>query len=695
MSRIEFRAPVSTPRPLGALLMVATATSMLGLTEQLAPWALALTAVAPFLGFGLLKRPMAWQRRPWLLNSLLAASAVLSLALYLNGAIAMVALAHFAVLTAWLQFFDIRPRKTEFLLVAIALFNVVLAANLTDSMLFPPLLLLFAVCAIWTLMVHTIRAEAHEAGDPAGGERALGHGLRGLTVVSSVATLLIALAIFPILPRVRSGAFLTGGLGASFGVSGFSDRVELGDLGRIRLDPTVALRIETLEGDAPPAASAYWRGLAFDTFDGRSWSVTPQERTPIPGSSEFGIALGVRPRGPRLIQRIIREPVSSGVLFAPGDPVKVRGALGRLEHDVNGGVYGFHTASKRVSYEISSVAEAPSEAALREDRARLDDERASLYLAVPELTAGVEQLATRLTAPHPRDHDKVSAVVQHLRSAGRYTNEPPAHGRDGTPPIESFLLGETAGHCEYFASGMVVLLRSVGIPARLVNGFAGGRPNTLGGFVEVTRSDAHTWVEVHYEDAGWVRYDPTPPDLRLAGADALSAYDRFDALRSAIEYFWFRNVIDFDRGRQAQAMRGAWLAWRAWRDRDAQPRPEQAKADTRRPELGALARPLAVALVVGAAAFLFLGRRRGRAMRGASVPAFYQRALRLMASKGAHRGPSITARAFAREVADAFTPEVAGAFGRVTELYLAERFGGRSTAAGDAALLTLRDSLRR
>ena len=89
------------------------------------------------------------------------------------------------------------------------------------------------------------------------------------------------------------------------------------------------------------------------------------------------------------------------------------------------------------------------------------------------------------------------------------------------------------------------------------------------------------------------------------------------------------------------------------------------------------------------------GRRRGRAMRGASVPAFYQRALRLMASKGSQRGPSITARAFAREVADAFTPEVAGAFGRVTELYLAERFGGRSTAAGDAALLTLRDSLRR
>ena len=95
--------------------------------------------------------------------------AALGVALWVRGAYATVALAHFAVLTQALQLLDARPRKSEFLLVALALFQVVLAANLTDSLLFPPLLVVFAVTAVWTLMVHTLRAEAIEAGEPAGG----------------------------------------------------------------------------------------------------------------------------------------------------------------------------------------------------------------------------------------------------------------------------------------------------------------------------------------------------------------------------------------------------------------------------------------------------------------------------------------------------------------------------------------------
>ena len=94
-------------------------------------------------------------------------------------------------------------------------------------------------------------------------------------------------------------------------------------------------------------------------------------------------------------------------------------------------------------------------------------------------------------------------------------------------------------------------------------GFAGGQSNQVGGFVEVSRSDAHAWVEVHYRDAGWVRYDPTPPDLRLAGSIAASS--SLTELASALEFWWFRNVVDFDRGHQARALKKAWRAWRDWR----------------------------------------------------------------------------------------------------------------------------------
>jgi hypothetical protein len=192
-----------------------------------------------------------------------------------------------------------------------------------------------------------------------------------------------------------------------------------------------------------------------------------------------------------------------------------------------------------------------------------------------------------------------------------------------------------------------------------------------------------------------VRYDPTPPDLRLASASALSASDRFAALQSALEFWWFRNVIDFDRSRQASALRSLWMAWRAWRA----PREDAgAGAEAHRDAapslplgpLGLVAAPLAL----GALALFALRRRRLR--QQPAVPAYYRQALRLLSGRGARREAGDTARAFVARVTVVLGAGPALAFADVTELYLAERFGGRAPgAAGDEALRRLRDSLRR
>jgi hypothetical protein len=306
----------------------------------------------------------------------------------------------------------------------------------------------------------------------------------------------------------------------------------------------------------------------------------------------------------------------------------------------------------------------------------------------------VRQLAASLVEGLHSDAERARAIETHLRRTGRYTDAPPAHGQDGASPIESFLLQRTEGHCEYFASAMVVLARAVGLPSRLVNGFAGGEHNSIAGFVEVRQSDAHTWVEVHYENAGWVRYDPTPPDLRLAGASALSARDRLAALQSALEFWWFRNVIDYDRSRQMAAMRKLWLAWHAWRAPRAQetagaPAPSREGADL---PLRALGWAALAAAVAGGLAF---ASRAGRARRASPVPRYYRDALRLVARRGSRRGAAATARAHAAALAPALGPTAGEAFTRVTELYLAERFGGRAAPVeAAAALQALRDSLR-
>jgi hypothetical protein len=238
---------------------------------------------------------------------------------------------------------------------------------------------------------------------------------------------------------------------------------------------------------------------------------------------------------------------------------------------------------------------------------------------------------------------------------------------------------------------MIVLARSLGLPARLVNGFAGGYENTIGGFVELTNSDAHAWVEVHFEKAGWVRYDPTPPDLRLRALAGGSLLDRMGELGSAVELWWFQRVVDFDRSDQFVALKSAWLAWREARGFGAasRERAKQRLVDWRFD--GDLARRALFAAPLGFVLF-WLARRALRARRRGALPEAYAGALRLLARRGLERGPACTARDFAREVA-AKLPVAAPSFAAITESYLRERFGG-IPAGGRDHLRTLREALR-
>jgi transglutaminase-like putative cysteine protease len=691
VSRLEFRVAVDSPRPRSALAMVGLASATLAITGHIQPWALALCALA--LGWAIRRgaRPAAWQRNRWLLNFALAGCVTAALVVELTGGALIVALAHFALLAQGLQLVDARPRRTEFLLVALAIFQVTLAANLTDSVLFPPLLVAFTVAAVWTLVVHTLRAEALEAGEPEAARRVLSRGLERTTLIASLCSVLLSLALFPLLPRVRSGAIFDKGFGLQVASSGFSDRVELGDIGRIRLDPTRVMRVTTVEGPVAPVNERYWRGLSFDRFDGRRWSITPSMRTPVQGDAEIGVDLGgPRRRGSRAVQQIAREEIRSGVLFTPGIPAAFRGAVGRLERDANRSLHAPAAAGKRVLYHVVAELSEPTDRELALDR--VDSPKGDpRYYQLPPLDPAVAALAREIVAGQTSDVARVRAVESWLRSNGRYTDSPPDFGEDRSP-VEAFLLERSEGHCEYFASAMVVLLRSASLPARIVNGFAGGHSNGLGGFLEVAQSDAHSWVEVPFQQAGWVRFDPTPPDLRLASAEALRETAGWAELASALELWWFRNVVDFDRGHQARAVRSIWIAWHRWRKGEA---PPELLGDDDPFSIMIPTAPLwgaALVLLLGGALAADLRRRRGR--RRQRLPAAYARALRLLARRGHVRGEAETARGFAKTLAERIPPAAAESFRRLTDAYLAQRFGRATPGEEQAELHILRDSLR-
>jgi hypothetical protein len=191
-----------------------------------------------------------------------------------------------------------------------------------------------------------------------------------------------------------------------------------------------------------------------------------------------------------------------------------------------------------------------------------------------------------------------------------------------------------------------------------------------------------------------VASDPTPPDLRLAGADALRGTSSLSEIASALELWWFQNIVDFDRSTQARALRDLWMRWNGWQAERRQQAPRlAAQGDEPRDA----EREIPWAWLAGGAFAAFAAlrvRRHQRRRAGASLPPDYARALRLLRRRGLARAPAASARAFAREVSAQIPEDGARAFDALTEAYLAERFGSAQPASGAHELAALRASLR-
>jgi transglutaminase-like putative cysteine protease len=423
----------------------------------------------------------------------------------------------------------------------------------------------------------------------------------------------------------------------------------------------------------------------------------------VPGSAEIGIWLKNSGGPANLVQRILREPVQGGVLFGMAGAQEFQGSVHRLERDVNGGLYAAGQAGDRLRYSVASRQIRWSDEQLRtdvalppkENRGAISKQEGSgeRHLQLPALSNAVAALARTIIEGAGTDAERVRALEQYLLKNGRYSDTPPTVEPDAErSPLEAFLFDAMEAHCEYYASALVVLARSVGIPARLVNGFAGGRENKIGGFVELSRSHAHAWAEVHYERAGWVRYDATPPDLRQRAEAAIAFNERIRQLASAMEHWWYQRIVGFDRSDQMSALRRGWLAWRDFSNSPGSagvaPRSKRDafafEAGWREPVLAA----------VGLATLVLLFWRIRTARSQTALPNYYGHALRALSRRGLTREPAVGARDFARASSEELPEHAAAAFSRLTESYLCERFGGRAPTAPEVDLRDLRQALR-
>jgi transglutaminase-like putative cysteine protease len=243
-------------------------------------------------------------------------------------------------------------------------------------------------------------------------------------------------------------------------------------------------------------APSYWQGVIFDTFDGTNWSAT---------SGAPSSATSSEPTRSDAVQVLSAQALD--VVFAPGQPVRYDGP-GRVAVDANGTsrLMGADTAPPW-SYEVTSQIAAAPATTLRS--ATGSDPADPKWTAVePGVPSRVRTLARQLSASTTTRYDAVQTIDDYLRAHETYDlNSPvPAAGADA---VDDFLFVSHRGFCQQFATAAVVLLRSLGIPARLVTGYSHGDLTVAAGERVMRGVDAHAWIQVWYPGVGWIASDPT------------------------------------------------------------------------------------------------------------------------------------------------------------------------------------------
>jgi transglutaminase-like putative cysteine protease len=308
----------------------------------------------------------------------------------------------------------------------------------------------------------------------------------------------------------------------SRGYFGFSPTVDLRLRGR--LDDTVVMRVRTTH-------LLNWRALVFDTYTGTGWeigdrSVLQQEGgPPMTLVHDRDEVLSYSARTVQVTQTFHVQHEQPNVVFAAPMVEQLYVPTGRIYRDRYGSITLPGTLKPGTVYSVISRALIVDPGRLRAARGPLPRFVRGRYLNLPPVPPRVGALARALADGQPTAYDRVLAINRYLWTHYRYDLTIPPQRLPGDA-VDYFLFEERRGYCEQFASAMVVLLRSAGVPARLVTGYTSGTPNPITGLLEVRTSDAHAWVEAFFPGIGWVEFEPTPgfTDTAALGGPSLGRW---------------------------------------------------------------------------------------------------------------------------------------------------------------------------
>ena len=452
----------------------------------------------------------------------------------------------------------------------IAFGQVLLASVLTVDAMFFVVFMAFVFFVIQGLLLSRMALSAEAAWEAARGLPKTGPTpvrayapldsiirLRLVVATTALATLIQAgtLLLFFVLPRAQ--AAMLSGLVSPLHVSGFSDRVRLGSVGTMQLskEPVMRVRAWTPEGSTfPSVGSLYWRGLALDRFDGRGWELSDVRRTTLTTRGNQRSAPPPTRKPWILHAEVTLEPLDSQVLFHVASAAGIYGDFSELEAVETAGFYVPGPLSRR-TYRVYADPRQPEPEQLRNlDPRSAPSSLQSRYTQLPvNLSERVGELAELWSAGAATPLDEILLLQGKLRSFDYSLDQEPSRYPD---PLLAFLDDVQEGHCEYFASGLAVMLRTRGIPSRIVNGFAGADWNAPGEYWVVRQMHAHSWVEVWFPEQGWVLFDPTPE--REGGVQESAELTWLAQLRAWSDVgsvAWSRVMLDYGLDTQARGLR--------------------------------------------------------------------------------------------------------------------------------------------
>ncbi|MGA3186202.1 MAG: DUF3488 and transglutaminase-like domain-containing protein [Bryobacteraceae bacterium] len=617
---------------------------------------------------------------------------------YLSGAF-LPATVHFIFFLLVCKVLTARSTRDFTYLKLLAALELLAAAILSTSLSFFAFLALFMLFAIASFTSGEVRVSTQKQRSIVrSGLRTFPRRLGVLAFFLFGGILTMTAVLFFVLPRTARAA-LERFVPQRYHLPGFSNEVMLGQIGEIKQSSVAVMHVRKLETRDDDRSGGLldvrWRGNSLTEFDGKRWFNPPGggEDIRIPPDKHQVTLKPERPprRGQWVGYQVQLSEMTFDTLFYAG-VVQLIGINAPSLHYTPGGSLRVSIPTSGLKYIATSVIEEEWSTPRIPLQPLLAVERDRLLLLPDKLDVRIFRLAREVVEGASGgvngDDAKAQAIAKYLRANYGYTlHLLPATVPD---PLANFLFERRKGHCEYFASAMAVMLRTVGIPSRVVTGFASGVFNPLTGWQVVRASDAHSWVEAWIPGRGWMTYDPTPPDPNASESAFMT---RVSLFFDAAEQFWQDWILSYDLDRQIrlasrvqQSGRGAKLHWIeksvGWLT--------DAGRSTAQWSNG-YAPSAAVAMLIAIAGVLFgpaglrwwRGAMRVRRLKrgegeASDATLLYQRMLGLLERRGIQKPPWLTPTEFARVMPPT---ELSPLVEDLTSAYVEFRFGGKRAAA--------------